>query len=152
MAQAATVSSKFEAPLGEMNTTPLIDVMLVLLVIFILAVPAAVHQLPFDLPTPNNRPVTLPINLQNDLTLDAKGQPAWNGAVLSEAELFKVLNQTTRIKPEPLVRFTPTGSAPYSASARVLRLIKLSGVTSFAFVGNEQYAAFDKASGPRTAR
>lgn len=152
MAQAATRSSKFEAPLGEMDTTPLIDVMLVLLVMFILAVPAAVQQLPFDLPVPNGRPVTLPINLQNDLTIDAKGQSAWDGAALSEAELFKVLDHTTHIKPEPLVRFTPAGSAPYSASARVLRLIKLSGVTSFAFVGNERYAAFQKASGPRPAR
>ena len=152
MAQAATGSLKFDAPLGEMNTTPLVDVMLVLLVMFILAVPAAVDQLPFDLPTPNDHPVTLPINLQNDLTVDAKGRPAWNGAALGEAELFKVLNQTTHIKPEPLVRFTPAGAAPYSASARVLRLIKLSGVTSFAFVGNEQYAAFEKASGPRVTR
>ena len=151
MAQAATASSKFDAPLGEMNTTPLIDVMLVLLVMFILAVPAAVHQLPFDLQAPTDAPITLPIKLQNDLTVDATGQPAWNGALLSEAELFKVLNQTTHIRPEPLVRFTPAGSAPYSASARILRLIKFSGVTSFAFVGNEQYATFDKASGRRTA-
>ena len=152
MAQTATLSSKFEAPLGEMNTTPLIDVMLVLLVMFILAVPVAVHQLPFDLPTSSNQPVKMPIGPQNDLTIDADGQPAWNGSILSEAELFAVLNRATLIKPEPLVRFTPASAAPYSASARVLRLIKLSGVTSFAFVGNEQYAAFGKTAAARTAR
>ena len=152
MARAATIPARYGEPLGEMNTTPLIDVMLVLLVMFILAVPVAVHQLPFDLPTPPPTPIQTPIRPQNDLTIDAQGQPAWNGKTLSEAALFSVLQQAASLNPEPLVRFTPVGGAPYGASARVLRLIKFAGITSFAFIGNEQYGAFEKAAAPQTAR
>jgi len=144
MARTATAPANLGAPLGEMSTTPLIDVMLVLLVMFILAVPAAVNQVPIDLPAPSTSQ-PLPIAPQNDLTVDARGQFAWNGNPLSETALFAVLQQAATIKPEPLVRFHPAGDAPYGSSARVLRLIKAAKITAFAFVGNEQYAAFGKA-------
>ena len=136
-------------PLRELNTTPLIDVMLVLLVMFILSVPVAVHDLPFDLPTPTpiiDLPIVLP---ENTLTISPTGQLAWNGNALSEAALVGVLTETAKRVPEPLVRFTPDGGAPYGSSARVLRLVKYSGVTAFAFVGNEQYGSFSKAAPPR---
>ena len=132
-------------PFGEMNTTPLIDVMLVLLVMFILAVPTAVHQVPIDLPAPSPSTLPRPILAQNVLTIDARGQIAWNGAPMAEGELFAVLQQAARIKPEPLVRLAPAGGTPYGATARVLRLIKLAQITAFAFVDNEQYASFGKA-------
>lgn len=151
MARAALAKFQIGAPMGEMNTTPLIDVLLVLLVMFILAVPAAVNEVPFDLPAQSDQPLTTPIRAQNDLTIDARGQAAWNGQPIGDAALFAALRQTASIAPEPLVRFTPDGTAPYSASARVLRLIKMAGVTTFAFVGNEQYADFAKAALPPAA-
>ena len=142
---AITAPIRRGEPLSDLNTTPLIDVMLVLLVMFILSVPVAVHDLPFDLPAPTpsiDLPKVLP---ENTLTIDPAGQLAWNGNALSEAALVGVLTETARHVPEPLVRFTPDGSAPYGSSARVLRLVKYSGVTAFAFVGNEQYGNFGKA-------
>ena len=104
MAHAATIPARYGEPLGEMNTTPLIDAMLVLLVMLILAVPVAVHQLPFDLPTPPPTSIQTPIRPQNDLTIDAQGQPAWNGKTLSEAALFSVLQQAASLNPDPRSR------------------------------------------------
>ena len=142
----ATVTSLgFGEPLSELNTTPLIDVLLVLLVMFILSIPVAVHDVPFDLSAPSpiiDRPQVLP---ENTLTIAPTGQLAWNGQPLSEAALSAVLSDTAALNPEPLVRFLPDGRAPYGASARILRLVKYSGVTAFAFVGNETYGSFGKA-------
>ena len=146
MIRAASTPATFGPPLGEMNTTPLIDVMLVLLVMFILAVPAAVNQVPIDLPVPSTIDTHPELLRQNDLTVAANGQLGWNGAPLGEAELFAVLQRAARTSPESLVRFRPAGAAPYGSSARILRLIKLVGITNFAFIGNEQYAAFGKAA------
>ncbi len=136
-------------PLSDLNTTPLIDVLLVLLVMLILSVPVAVHDVPFDLPAPSpiiEHPKVLP---ENTLTIAPSGQLAWNGTPLNEAELTAVLADTAAQRPEPLVRFTPDGRAPYGASARILRLVKYSGVTAFAFVGNEAYGDFGKAAPTR---
>ncbi len=146
---AIAASLQTNEPLAELNITPLIDVMLVLLVMFIMSIPVAVHDLPFDLPPASpviDRPEVLP---ENTLTISPAGQLAWNGTALSEAALAAVLVDTAKHVPEPLVRFTPDGRAPYGASARVLRLVKYSGVTMFAFVGTEQYGAFGKAQPPR---
>lgn len=146
MAIAAPIQTS--EPFVELNITPLIDVMLVLLVMFIMSIPVAVHDLPFDLP-PATPIVDLPKILpENTLTIGPKGQVAWNGTALSEGALAAVLADTVKHVPEPLVRFTPDGSAPYGASARILRLIKYSGVTAFAFVGTEQFGTFSKAAPP----
>ena len=147
MAIAAPIHSG--EPLAELNTTPLIDVMLVLLVMFILSVPVAVHDLPFDLPQQSpsiDLPKVLP---ENTLAISPTGQLAWNGSALSEAALAGVLTESAKRVPEPLIRFTPDGGAPYGSSARVLRLVKYSGVSAFAFVGNEQYSSFGKAAPAR---
>ena len=147
MAVAASIQTG--DPLAELNITPLIDVMLVLLVMFIMSIPVPVHDLPFDLPPiapAIDRPEVLP---ENTLTISPAGQLAWNGTTLNEAALAGVLADTAKHVPEPLVRFTPDGRAPYGASARVLRLVKYSGVTMFAFVGTEQYGTFGKAGPPR---
>ena len=152
MTRTAVATAQFGQPFSEMNTTPLIDVLLVLLVMLILAVLPAINQVPVDLPqtSPLDHPV--PIRPQNDLTVGVGGELAWNGVPLSEAALFTVLQQVTIQNPEPLVRLTPAANAPYDAPARVLRLIKLAGVTDFAFVGNERYASFGKAPGAPTSR
>lgn len=133
------------APMGELNTTPLIDVMLVLLVMFILSVPVASHVVPITLPPPDPSVVPPPIRPENTLSLTATGAITWNGAVVSEAELAATLGALVHLNPEPLVKFEPEPMAPYGASARALNLVKQSGLASFAFVGNERYEAFGKA-------
>jgi biopolymer transport protein ExbD len=133
-------------PLGEMNTTPLIDVMLVLLIMFIMAVPLASHAIEFDLPQGPNPPLPQPIRDTNRLTIAANGAIAWNGQSLSEAQLLTTLRAAERIVPEPLVLFEPDGRAPYGDAARVLRIVKGSGLSAFGFVGNDRFSQFDKAA------
>lgn len=132
-------------PLSDMNTTPLIDVLLVLLIILILSVPVASHVLPVDLPQPGPDVRLHPIRAENTLSLTPAGTITWNGVPTTEAELTGTLAALTHLNPEPLVKFQPEPLAPYGASARVLRVVKFSGLASFAFVGNEQYAQFGKA-------
>lgn len=140
---AATSFSFCGEPLAEMNTTPLIDVMLVLLIMFIMSVPLASHAIEFDLPR-GGGPKPEQILKENRLTIAANGAIAWNGEGLSEVELLATLRAAENIVPEPLVLFEPDGAAPYGQTARVLRIVKGSGLSAFAFVGNDRFGAFDK--------
>ena len=132
-------------PLAEMNTTPLIDVLLVLLIMFIMSVPLASHVIPVDLPRPGGIDAA-PIRAENVLSVTPQGTLAWNGAAISEARLFLTLASLVHLKPEPLVKFQPEARAPYGASARAINLVKQSGLSGFAFVGTERFATFGKAA------
>ncbi len=133
------------SPMMEINTTPLIDVMLVLLIMFIITIPVATHSIDIDLPAPQPPTnVPPPQRDKNVLSVDSVGTITWNGQPLNESGLVYQLTETLKIKPEPELQFQPDGQAPYESTARVLRLIKGSGVTAFGFVGNEQYYQFGK--------
>ena len=136
-------------PMGEMNTTPLIDVMLVLLIMFIITIPVATHSVNIDLPVPNNNPPP-PDQIKpdkNKVVITPDNQILWNGTALQPDELVRNLLATTKMKPEPELQFQPDQQAGYNLTAHVLNDIKGSGVTRFGFVGNEQFAYFGKAPG-----
>ena len=153
MAMAATLNLASSEPLGQMNTTPLIDVMLVLLVMFILAVPAAVNQVAVDLPYP---PTTIDppqiLHDKNTVSIGAASEIRWNGQLVSQGQLGSLLQQSLKIAPEPELRFQPDPAAPYDSAAKVLNIIKASRVSAFGFVGNERYAQFGKAAVPAAGR
>ena len=132
------------APMIDMNMTPLIDVLLVLLIMFIITIPVATHAVNIDLPQPNpNPPPEDQIDpIKNKIVLTQTDEILWNGDTLSEAELVRNLNLTREIVPEPELQFEPEALASYELSARVLNVIKASGVTKFGFVGNERYRTF----------
>lgn len=133
------------SPMMEINTTPLIDVMLVLLIMFIITIPVATHSIDIDLPAPTPpTDIPPPKRDKNVLSVDSVGTITWNGTSLNESQLVYQLTETLKIKPEPELQFQPDAQAPYESTARVLRLIKGSGVTAFGFVGNEQYYQFGK--------
>ena len=130
-------------PMSGMNTTPLIDVMLVLLIMFIITIPVATHSVDIDLPIPSeqeNLPEIDPI--KNKIVLSPTDEILWNGEVISEGGLVANLNNSKTIVPEPELQFEPEALASYDKSLRVLDLIKVSGVTKFGFVGNEKYRQF----------
>jgi biopolymer transport protein ExbD len=135
-------------PMGEMNTTPLIDVMLVLLIMFIITIPVATHAVLIDLPTPNPNPP--PPNQikpdKNKVVITADNKILWNGTPIQPDELVRNLQITTKMPVEPELQFQPEQYAGYNLTAHVLNDIKGSGVTKFGFVGNEQYAYFGKAA------
>ena len=148
MTTAATLNLASSEPLGQMNTTPLIDVMLVLLVMFILAVPAEVNQVAIDLPS-YDYPDRPPIHHDKNVVSVTPGSAAtWNGQPVSRAELGSLLHDSLNISPEPELQFQPDPAAPYDGAAKVLGMIKASGVTAFGFVGNDRYADFGKAAVP----
>jgi len=133
-------------PMIEMNVTPLIDVMLVLLIMLIMTLPPITNSVNIDLPVPNNEPP--PPNMidpiKNKIVLTPNNEILWNGTVIDSGELVRNLNATRAIDPEPELQFEPEAQASYDISAQVLNIIKQTGVTKFGFVGNEKYRVFDK--------
>ena len=133
-------------PMMEMNTTPLIDVMLVLLIMFIITIPVATHAVNIDLPSPAATPPDMEVKRdKNKVTILPSGEVQWNGVTVNNGQLVTALKATLSIKPEPELQYQPDAQAPYDMSAKVLNIIKGSGVTAFGFVGNEQYSEFGKA-------
>lgn len=133
------------APMMEMNMTPLIDVLLVLLIMFIITIPVATHSVDIDLPQPDPNPPPVLIDpIKNKLVLTQDNTILWNAEPIDGAQLRTLLAQTMQMDPEPELQFEPEATASYDLSARVLNIIKASGVTKFGFVGNEKYRTFGK--------
>ncbi|WP_086607045.1 ExbD/TolR family protein [Erythrobacter donghaensis] len=132
-------------PMMDMNMTPLIDVLLVLLIMFIITIPVATHSVDIDLPTPQPPTNPPPIDpIKNKLVLSANDEIFWNGTVLTREELIFTLQQSLALPEEPELQFEPEAQASYDLSAKVLNDIKSSGVTKFGFVGNDKYRDFSK--------
>ena len=127
-------------PMMEMNMTPLIDVLLVLLIMFIITIPIQTHAVKVDLPVndPNNKAQVVDPQ-KNKVVIDAAGTISWNGAPVDGVTLQQYLEQTTQIKPEPELHFQPDPAARYAKVDEILAVVKRSGVTKLGFIGNEQY-------------
>ena len=126
-------------PMMDMNMTPLIDVLLVLLIMFIITIPIQTHAVKVDLPSNSvNQPP--PIDAQkNKVSIDAAGTVSWNGVPVDDLTLRQYLDQTTQMTPEPELHFQPDPNAKYDVVDRTLAVIKRSSVTKLGFIGNEQY-------------
>lgn len=133
-------------PMMEMNTTPLIDVMLVLLIMFIITIPVATHAINIDLPSPdpNPPPEDMIDPITNKIVLTPNGVILWNATPINDGELVRNLQESLTYAVEPELQFEPEANASYDISARVLNIIKASGVTKFGFVGNEKYRSFGR--------
>jgi biopolymer transport protein ExbD len=129
-------------PMVEMNTTPLIDVMLVLLIMFIITIPIQTHAVKIDLP--QNAPPTDSVidPVKNKVAIDPSGIITWNGAAIDLLTLRQYLQQSLRLPVEPELQFQPNAETRYVVVDEVLAEIKRAGVTKLGFVGNEQYGRF----------
>ncbi|BAK66121.1 MULTISPECIES: ExbD/TolR family protein [Sphingobium] len=126
-------------PMMEMNTTPLIDVMLVLLIMFIITIPIQTHAVKIDLPQNADAPQNAIDPVKNRLTIDPAGVIYWNGSPIDRVLLRQYLEQTAAMAPEPELQFEPDQSARYVVVDEVLAAIKRAKVTKLGFVGNERY-------------
>ena len=127
-------------PMMEMNTTPLIDVMLVLLIMFIITIPIQTHAVKVDLPINSKNQPQPPIDPQkNKITIDPAGVLAWNGTPVDKASLRQYLDQTAAMTPEPELHFQPDPQAKYLVVDDTLAVIRRSAITKLGFIGNEQY-------------
>ncbi|MEE9433816.1 MAG: biopolymer transporter ExbD [Sphingorhabdus sp.] len=133
-------------PMMEMNTTPLIDVMLVLLIMFIITIPPITHAVDIDLPVPSPDEVPDPVEpIVNQIIVEQSNQLLWNGQPASLDQVAQYLRQTKSMAVEPELQFQPDPNANYDTVDRVLAEVRKSEITKFGFVGNEQYRVFDKA-------
>ena len=139
---AMSMGSDDGEPMVEMNTTPLIDVMLVLLIMFIITIPIQTHAVKIDLPqsAPPSDNVVDPA--KNKVAIDAGGVISWNGAPIDLLTLRQYLQQSLRLPVEPELQFQPNAQTRYVVVDEVLAEIKRAGVTKLGFVGNEQYSSF----------
>jgi biopolymer transport protein ExbD len=129
-------------PMMEMNTTPLIDVMLVLLIMFIITIPVQTHAVKIDLPQ-NSPPTDSVVDpVKNKVAIDAGGIITWNGSPIDLLTLRQYLQQSLRLPVEPELQFQPNAQTRYVTVDEVLAEIKRAGVTKLGFVGNEQYGSF----------
>ena len=139
MAFATSVDDR--RPMSDLNTTPLIDVMLVLLIMFILTIPQQSHKVAIDLPTAP--PVTLhPDLVRNRITIDAAGIIAWNGTRVDRAGLRHLLKASMHMPVEPALDFIPAADARYELIDGVIADIKRAGVTKLGLPGNQAYEKF----------
>jgi biopolymer transport protein ExbD len=123
--------------MGEINTTPLIDVMLVLLVMLIITVPNQSHAVKVDLP--NGPPTVIIDSVKNMLTLAPGGAAAWNGKGIDDATLRVALAQSAGMDPAPELHFRPDAATRYERVDEVLAMTKRAEVKRMGFVGNETY-------------
>ena len=138
MAVAAAAEA---VPMDEINMTPLIDVMLVLLVMFIITIPLQSHAVKIDLPAKCERcPIVDAI--KNKIVITNGNAILWNGTPVSKHDLTYLLAQSARIRPEPELHFQPQSEARFELVDEVLAMTKRAGVRRLGFVGNELYDSF----------
>ena len=139
---AMSMSAAEGEPMMDINTTPLIDVMLVLLIMFIITIPIQTHAVKLDLPQNNNN-VTPPIDpVKNKVVITTAGQVLWNGAPVDLVTLRQYLDLTQQMNPIPELHLQPEPTARYELVDEVLAVTKRAHVEKMGFVGNEAYADF----------
>ena len=130
---ASILNPESAEPMMEINTTPLIDVMLVLLIMIIMTIPIQSHAVKLDLPQ-NSANTPPPIDpVKNKIVITPQGQVLWNGTPV---------DLTTTMRPVPELHLQPDPNARYELVDEVLAVCKRAQVTAMGFVGNEAYANF----------
>ena len=130
-------------PMMEINMTPLIDVMLVLLIMFIITIPIQTHAVKLDLPVDDPNSVPPPIDpVKNKVVITAAGQILWNGGPVSQEQLRQYLELSQQIQPIPELHLQPEPEAKYVLVDEVLAVTKRAHVEKMGFVGNEAYMNF----------
>ena len=140
---AAILNPESAEPMMEINTTPLIDVMLVLLIMFIITIPIQTHAVKLDLPVnqPNQTPP--PVDpVKNKVVITAAGALLWNGTPVNQQQLRQYLDISQQMNPLPELHLQPEPTARYELVDEVLAITKQARVEKMGFVGNEQYANF----------
>ena len=128
-----------EAPISAINTTPLVDVMLVLLIMFIMIIPVASHKVPLDLPgTP---PATLPAPPPvHRLDIQASGALLWDGRPVDAASLPRRFRALAADPAQPELHLNPEAEANYGQVDVILAQIRRAGVRRLGFLDNHRFA------------
>jgi biopolymer transport protein ExbD len=122
----------------EMNTTPLIDVMLVLLTLLIITLPIQTHAVKLDMPSPSQTPPTV-IPESVELGVDFDGTVTWNGQTVDRPTMDSYFADAARKDPQPEIHVNPNRLAKYDSVAKVLADAQRLGATHIGFTGIDQY-------------
>ena len=135
----STASSEDGEVMVDINTTPLIDVMLVLLIMLIITIPIQTHAVKLNMPIASKEPVKKePVVVE--IVVDFDGQIGWNSEVIKDrADLETHLYRLTQMPEQPEVHLIPNKLAPYKYVAEVMAEAQRLGVTKIGIVGNEQF-------------
>src|SRR3954465_6446778 len=143
MSMQTTSDNNDGEPMLDVNVTPLIDVMLVLLIMFIITIPIQTHAVKLDLPQdqPNHQPP--PIHpVKNKVVITPQGQVLWNGNPIDLVTLRQYLDLTQQMNPVPELHLQPEPTARYELVDEILAVTNRAHVEKMGFVGNEAYADF----------
>ncbi len=126
-------------PMADINVTPLVDVMLVLLIIFMITVPMMSHKIQIDLPQPAPPPLVPPPPPPEPigLSIRATGQMFWNDEPVTEEGLQAQLRVTAQKDPQPELDIRADKSTKYQNVATVMAAAKNAGMTKIGFVSSQ---------------
>ncbi len=142
MAMNVGSSGGEDAPMMDINTTPLIDVMLVLLIMFIITIPIQTHAVKMNMPVPSNAapPPKPPEIIRIDVDFD--GTIGWNGEVLQPDDRAGIESRLAAVAAQPdqpEVHLRPNKLVTYKHVAMILATAQRLGVVKIGIVGNEQF-------------
>ena len=127
-------------PMLELNMTPLIDVLLVLIIMFIITIPVQSHAVKLDLPVNQQNDTPPPVDpIKNKIVVTQASAILWNGTPVDQVTLRKYLDISQQMNPVPELHLQPEAEAPYGLVDEVLAVTKRAKVDKMGFVGNEAY-------------
>jgi biopolymer transport protein ExbD len=136
--------SESGTPMMEINTTPLIDVMLVLIIVLIMSIPVMTHATKLDMPQTNNPPPPVrPDVIQIDIDFD--GTIVWNGTVVSGIPQLESFFRSARVaaessgRPQPEIHLRPDGRSNYETTALVMAAAQRNRMQKMGFVNTAEF-------------
>jgi biopolymer transport protein ExbD len=126
-------------PMMDVNMTPLIDVMLVLIIMLIITIPKQNHAVNLNMPVNNNAPPPTTLPVVHTIDIDFDGTISWDGVTVQNEGLKSKLNEVSAIPDQPEVHVRPNKLAEYKYVAGVMAAAQRMGVNKIGMVGNEQF-------------
>ena len=139
MSMSVGGSGADDVPMVEMNMTPLIDVLLVLLIMFIVTIPVMTHAVKLDMPQANNRPPPTVLPEVIDLEIDFDGTIVWNGTVVTAAQTENYFRDEALKDPQPEIHLRPDRRARYGIVAQVLASAQRNRMKRIGFVNTGEF-------------
>lgn len=122
----------------DVNTTPLIDVMLVLLVMLIITIPIQLHAINLEMPV-GTPPTNLPKPEKVQIDIDAQSVVYWQGVAVGADELEQKMQAIAALAVQPEVHLRPSKDCQYAVFANILANSKRAGLNKLAVIGSEQF-------------
>ena len=134
MTASGTGMEDDDKPMSEINTTPLVDVMLVLLILFLITIPVITQSVKVDLPKAANIPTqTKPENI--NIAVDAQGNVFWNTALVPNQEaLLERIKQVAVMDPQPEIHLRGDRGTAYEHIGRVMVACQRGGIMKVGFI------------------